>query len=118
MFEIAGLAVSGVNLALTLQKSFKDWLSWKECDLEVELDWLPVALEMGVFDGKEEDFEWTRVTRLPIAELRGTHSAVIAFNDQKKIRYRIAVGPPTDRRNPCHYVFCGNATLAPAKSMV
>jgi hypothetical protein len=97
MFEMAGLAVTGVNLALNLQKSFKDWLSWKEDDLQVEFEWLPAALKKGVLKGREQDFEWTRITRLPIAELEGTHAAVLAVNDKKKVRYRIVVGPCTDR---------------------
>jgi hypothetical protein len=72
IFELAGLTISGINLALNLQKTYKDWSSWKEADVEVESDWIDVALEKGVIEGKKEDFGWMRLTKLPTAELRGT----------------------------------------------
>jgi hypothetical protein len=97
IFELAGLTISGINLALNLQKTYKDWSSWKEADVEVDLEWIDVALDKGVIEGKNRDFEWMRLTRLPIAELKHTHSAVIAINEKKRIKYRIVVGRPDDR---------------------
>ena len=97
MFELAGFAISGINSLLTFRKAYKDWSSWDERDVEVELDYLDVALEKGVIEGNKDEFAWMRITRLPTAELKGTHCAVVAINAEKKIKYRIVVGRPDDR---------------------
>jgi hypothetical protein len=53
-------------------------------------------LEKGLVEGKLSDFEWLRLERLPSAELRETHSAVVAFNEDRRIKYRILIGPADD----------------------
>ena len=80
--EIAGLTITGINWALKLRKLYKDWNSWDESDVEVDGDWLDVALKMKVIEGSPQDFQWMRKERLPTAELKGTHSAVFAINKE------------------------------------
>ena len=97
MFEIAGLTVSAIGLLVNLHSKFKDLASWKEKDLEVDMAWLDIALKRNVLSGKNEDFAWMRLRSLPTAELSGTHSAVIAVNESKRLKYRLVVGPADDR---------------------
>ena len=97
MFGLAGLAISGINSLLTFRKAYKDWSSWEERDVEVELGYLDVALKKGVIEGNKDEFAWIRIERLPTAELEGAHCAVVAINVEKKIKYRIVVGRPDDR---------------------
>ena len=47
--------------------------------------------------GSPQDFAWVRTKRLPTFELEGTHSAVFAFNKEKKVKYRIVRGRVGDR---------------------
>jgi hypothetical protein len=89
IFEIAGLTISGINLGLNLRKAYKDWNSWDESDVEVDRDWLRVVLKKGEIKGSPQDFAWMRMKRLPTFELEGSHSAVFAFNKEKKVKYRI-----------------------------
>jgi hypothetical protein len=96
LFEIAGLSVSGLNTVLKLRDTIQDWLAWKDEDVEVDNEWLALAIDKGVLEGKLGDYEWTRLTSLPTAELKGTHSAVVAFNKEKRIKYRIVKGSPTE----------------------
>jgi hypothetical protein len=49
-----------------------------------------------VITGKPEDYEWTRLSSLPTAELKGTKTAVVAINEKKRVRYRIVLGSPTE----------------------
>lgn len=95
MIEIAGLAVSGLNLALNLFKTVKDARSWEERDIEVDSDWLGLAIEKGILSGPETNYQWMNEARVPSTELRGTCSPVLALNDERKIRYRLFQGGPT-----------------------
>ena len=97
MIEIAGLMVSGIGLVTNLVKTFKDIAEWDEEDIEVDNDWLAVALEKNVLSGQPDHFAWLHLRRLPTAELRGTHAAVIAHNDKKRLKYRLVMGSPIDR---------------------
>jgi hypothetical protein len=96
LFEIAGLSVSGLNTVLNFRKTVQDWLAWKDEDVEVDNEWLDLAINKGVLKGKPGDYEWTRLISLPTPELKGTHSAVVAINNEKRIKYRIVQGSPTE----------------------
>jgi hypothetical protein len=95
MIEIAGLAVSGLNLALNLFKTAKDARSWEERDIEVDSDWLGLAIEKAILPGPDSDYQWMNESRVPSAELRTTYSPVIAHNDERRIRYRLFQGGAT-----------------------
>ena len=92
MFEIAGLAISSIGLAVSLAKKYKDRSAWDERDVEVDMEWLEVALEKGILDGTKDDYRWRLLKEVPTLELKETHSVVIAINKDKKLKYRIVVG--------------------------
>jgi hypothetical protein len=97
MFDIAGTAISGINLLLKLRDEYKDLNHWEEADLPVDFDWLTEAIEAKLLHGTEDQFAWMRENRVPTAELRHTHSTVIAFNSERRIKYRIVMGYGADR---------------------
>ena len=89
MLEIAGLVVTSIGLAVDLAVRVTDWAKWEECDVEVDCEWLQLALEKGELDGTEQDYDWRMLKNAPTLELKKTHSVVVALNREKKIRYRI-----------------------------
>ena len=95
--DIAGIAISGINLLLKIRDEYADLNSWDERDLPVDFEWLTEALRANLLQGKEDQFGWAREERVPTAELKGTLATVIAYNKEKRIRYRIVAGPPGDR---------------------
>lgn len=97
MIEIAGLVVSGIGLVNDLISRYKDLAKWAEVDLLVDSQWLSLALSMKQIDGRSEDFVWANERRVPTRELQGTSNVVIAFNQEKKTKYRICRGRADDR---------------------
>jgi hypothetical protein len=97
MMEIAGLVISGVSLLNDLWGRYKDLSTWAESDLLVNRDYLPLALAKGIIQGGEGDFAWASEANVPTLELRGTHCVVIAYNEDKKTKYRITRGRSGDR---------------------
>ena len=95
--RIAGLAISGFGFFKDLSEIYRDLRSWEEVDLEVELGWLGVALEKNVLAGNKSDYSWSLARRVPTLELKGTHQPVLAINKDKRIKYRLVVGPPANR---------------------
>ena len=94
--EIAGLIVSGLSFLNDLRRDHGDLTAWTEDDIEVDAEWLDLALGKGVLTGQPNDFAWINERSLPTRELQGTHTAVVAHNDEKRIRYRIVRGRVTD----------------------
>ncbi len=97
MIEIAGVMISGVSLLNDLLGRFKDLSIWTEADLLVDGEYLPLALAKGQIEGSAEEFVWSREERVPTRELSGTHRVVIAYNADKKIKYRLCQGRSDDR---------------------
>jgi hypothetical protein len=97
MLEIAGVMISGIALLNDLWDRFKDLSAWTEADLLVDGDYLGLALAAGHLEGAETDFLWSREEKVPSRELRGTHRVVVAFNADKKVKYRITQGRAGDR---------------------
>jgi len=97
MLEFAGLVISGFSLLHELGKTYHDLREWKEEDVEIDFDWLPLAFQKGLLDGGPDDYAWVRLRSVPTKELAGTHKAVIAYNAEKRIRYRVVQGRPDDR---------------------
>lgn len=91
-FEIAGFIVSGISLLNELFQTHKDLTSWIEQDLEVDAEWLPLAISKGILEGSETQYAWAKSPSVATKELQGTHQIVIARNDEKKIKYRIVRG--------------------------
>ena len=96
-FEIAGLAISGLGFLRDLWKDHKDAGAWDEQELDVDREFLATALEQGRLTGNKSEYSWARKNRVPTLELKGTHAVVLAFNEARKIRYRLVQGPPANR---------------------
>jgi hypothetical protein len=97
VLEIAGVVISGVGLLNDLWGRFKDLSAWQENDLLVDNEYLPLALSKGVLQGAEADYLWSNEDKVATRELGGTHCVVIAFNVDRKVKYRIVRGRPHDR---------------------
>ena len=97
MLEIAGIVISGVGLLNDLWGRYKDLSAWQEADLLVDNEYLALALSKGVLQGAETDYLWSNEDKVATRELRGTHHVVIAFNADKKVKYRIVRGRAHDR---------------------
>jgi hypothetical protein len=108
MIEIAGLIVSSIGLVANLAKQYKDLAAWNEADIEVDQEWLELALEKKVLLGAPDQFALLHLRRLPTVELRGTHAAVVAVNESKKLKYRIVMGSIDDRLILCQKLQLGN----------
>jgi hypothetical protein len=92
MIELAGLVISGMSLANDLFSQHGDLASWSEQDIQVDSEWLPLALSKGVLIGAEEHYRWSMLSSVPTRTLKGTHELVYAYNKEKKIKYRILRG--------------------------
>ncbi len=97
MMEIAGVMISGVSLLNDLWGRFKDLSTWTEGDLLVDNDYLSLAIAKGQLEGSAQEYAWSREESVPTRELRGTHRVVIAFNSDRKVKYRICQGRVGDR---------------------
>jgi hypothetical protein len=90
--SIAGLAVSGISLLNDLRGTVSDLAKWQEVDLEVDSEWLELALAKGLVEGAVSDFAWVRSERVATLELKESHDLVVAFNKDQKKKYRIVRG--------------------------
>ena len=96
-FSIAGLAVSGIGLLNDFGTTYRDILKWQEEDVEVDAEWLELALNKGIIEGTLDSFAWANLRRVPTLELKGTHQPVVAINKDKRVKYRIVRGSVDDR---------------------
>lgn len=96
VLELAGLVFTGIGLVNDLCSTYRDLTSWEEKDLLVDNEWLCLAIEKKMINGPKESYHWARVSNVPSKVLAGTHQTVIAFNKDKKVKYRIAQGMPTE----------------------
>ncbi len=80
MLEIAGLVVSGIGLIKDLYTLHSDLGSWGNEDLEVDREWLSLALANDVLSGAETEYSWAQLRRVPTLELKGSHEVVASHN--------------------------------------
>jgi hypothetical protein len=92
MIELAGLLISGLGLLNDIASSEQELSKWTEEDLQVDEEWLSVAIEKGLLQGSPSDYTWSWASKVPTRELKGTHQVVYAFNKEKQIKYRIVQG--------------------------
>ena len=97
IISIANLAITALGVFHNLVKSHKDLPNWEESDLEVDFAWVDVALEKGVLDGEKSDYSWPWARSVNTLELKGTHQTVLAINEDKRSRYRLVTGAPSNR---------------------
>jgi hypothetical protein len=94
VLEIAGLVVTVVGVLNDLAKTYVDLAKWEETDIEVDDEWLELAIEKGVLTHEVGDYMWVSESRVPTRELRGTAKVVVAVNADRRIKYRIVQGKP------------------------
>ena len=92
IIEIAGLAVSAIGVFNDLLLTYRDLTKWDQADIEVDSDWLDLALTEGVLPGSADQYRWMNERRVPSAELRGTHNVIVAINKDKRLKYRVVRG--------------------------
>jgi hypothetical protein len=97
MLEIAGFAITFIGVLNDLVDSYRDSAKWSETEIEVDGDWLELALEKGVLSHSADDYAWVAERRVQTAELKGSLKVVIAANSEGRIRYRIVQGTTGDR---------------------
>lgn len=90
-FTIAGVTISGLNLATNWIKLFKDFLKWDEKDLSVTMGYPAELIKAGKLEGSLEDYAFMRADKVPTAELKNDAAVVLAPNKEKRIRYRLVV---------------------------
>jgi hypothetical protein len=95
--SIAGLAVSAFGLVNDLASTYRDLSKWNEEDIEVDNEWLELAIKNNIIASSQESYTWSSLKHVPTRELNGTHQVVIAINKDKKLKYRIVRGPANDR---------------------
>ena len=95
MIEIAGLVLTGFSTIKDLLDLKRDLASWKEDDVLVDSEWLCLAQEMGVLE--ENKYEWSAERSVPTRELMGSHTVAIAYNEERKVKYRVVRGHGADR---------------------
>lgn len=94
---IAGLAVSTLGLFNDLASTYRDLSKWKEEDIEVDNEWLELAIKSNIISSPQESYIWSSLKHVPTRELKETHQVVIAINKDKKLKYRIVRGSTNDR---------------------
>ena len=98
MFQIAGFVISGFSLVNDLIETHQDLSRWVTQDLQVDRKWLPLAIEKGLLSGSATDYAWSRAESAATKELRGTHTVIVAYNDENRTLYQIVRDPQTTRR--------------------
>lgn len=97
MLEIAGVAISLIGLAVDLSGKIGGWVKFEETDLLVDRDWLALAIDKSIVDGTEDDYRWSSEDKIASRELRGTHSVVMAVDEEKRTKYRMVRGREGER---------------------
>jgi hypothetical protein len=95
MIEITGLVLTGFSTIKDLLDLKKDLASWKEDDVLVDPDWLLLAQEKGIL--AKNVYEWSAERSVATRELKGSHTVAIAYNEERKIKYRVVKGHGADR---------------------
>jgi hypothetical protein len=97
MLELLGLAISFIGVTNDLLNTTRERETWKDEEWSVNGNFLEVAIKHGLVTGLPEDFRRVRENNVLTKTLEKTYQVVFAYNDEKKIRYRIVYGRPGDR---------------------
>ena len=92
LLEIAGIAISTVGTVSELFQTIRDIGAWDEADIEVDHEWLDLAIQRNILSGETSDYVWAAEKRVPTLELKGEYAVVIAINKEKRLKYRIMRG--------------------------
>ena len=64
----------------------------RNATIEVDAEWLKLAIRDKLLSGNEEDYAWVNNEKVATYELKGTYEVALAINAKKKIKYRITRG--------------------------
>lgn len=98
IIEIAGLAVSGLQLTGQAVGMYKDFSRWDEKEKLVNgKSFLDAALQKGYLEGRAEEYRWSRIDLVPEDEMSGHYQIVFAIVKEQKIKYKLIWGEGRDR---------------------
>jgi hypothetical protein len=102
MFELLGLAISFLAISFIgvtndLLNTKRDRETWKDEEWLVNEKFPELAIKAGLLTGAMDSFRCVNEDNVLTRELEGTYQVVFAYNDEKKIRYRIVRGRPGKR---------------------
>ena len=92
MFELLGVVISFIGVTNDWPNTKRDRETWKDEELAVNRKFPELALKAGLVTGAMDRFRWVSEDDVLTRELEKTHQVVFAYNDEKKIRYRIVRG--------------------------
>jgi hypothetical protein len=98
MIEFLGLAISCIGVGNDLLNTKHDRETWKDEEWAVNGQFLEPAIKAGLVTGAMDSFRWVSEDDVLTRELERTHQVVFAYNDEKKIRYRIVRGRRGERK--------------------
>ena len=89
MFEFLGVALSFIGVPDDGLNTKHDHETWNDEEWAVNRKFPELALKAGLVTGAIDRFRWVSEDDVLTRELERTHQVVFAYNDEKKIRYRI-----------------------------
>lgn len=89
MLKIDDCPVTAIALYRDLLNLHPDLPQWPVDPLNIDGKWLSIALEAGHITGAVSDYRWVLPRKVDENEGSQTHSAVIAINAERKIRYQL-----------------------------
>jgi hypothetical protein len=89
MLEFLGLAISCIGVTNDLLNTKRERETWKMEEWPVNGKFPEVAIKAGLVTGPLERFRWVRENDVLTRTLDETYQVVFAYNDEKKIRYRM-----------------------------
>jgi hypothetical protein len=98
MFEFLGVALSFIGVTNDGLNTQHDRETWKDEEWAVNRKFPELALKAGLVTGAMDRFRWVSEDDVLTRELERTHQVVFAYNDEKKIRYRIVRGRRGERK--------------------
>jgi hypothetical protein len=98
MFELLGVMISFIGVTNDWLNTKRDRETWKDEELTVNRKFPELALKAGLVTGAMDRFRWVSEDDVLARELEGTHQVVFAYNDEKRIRYRIVRGRRGERK--------------------
>jgi hypothetical protein len=98
MFEFLGVAISFIDVTNDGLNTQHDRETWNDAEWAVNRKFPELALKAGLVTGAIDRFRWVSEDDVLTRELERTHQVVFAYNDEKKIRYRIVRGRRGERK--------------------
>ena len=98
MVEFVGVELSFIGVPDDGLNTKHDHETWNNEEWAVNRKFPELALKAGLVTGAMDRFRWVSEDDVLTRELERTHQVVFAYNDEKKIRYRIVRGRRGERK--------------------